>query len=714
MSRSVAPSLRPRSLRSQLLLPGVGAVVVTAGLLSALSAVQVRGLSQDTAADVRTMSEQSLHDAGTQVQTTVAAQAAAVQNWLDSDLRVTGDRLGQFGPAAVDTGQSATWTATNQATKAKSSVTLPRLEFGGTWLGQQGDPSVPVPAIDESARLTGAAVTVFQKMNDAGDMLRVATTVVGANGSRAIGTYIPATGADGTPNAVVKSLLAGQTYHGTATVVDKPYVTVYEPLKVGDQVVGAVFVGLPQADVTDTLRQALASSTVGRNGYYAVFSDAAATSGTAVVAPEGAKDGDAMADAVDADGHPYVQQLLATAKGLQPGEFTTTHVRLPAGGYTVGVSRYGAYNWVVTSWLPDADTTAVTDRVAAGGASLVRNTVLLGAGVALLMAAVIALLARSLVARIGRLTAVLRRVAARDLSARVLADGERHGDDELGTMGRALDEATSAVRDALVAMNAGAGRVTEAARTLDGASDRLAGTATSTAAQIVQVTGDATTVSAGVHEVSAAVEQLRAAADEVSATTSSVTLVAADAVQLAQTATGTVERLGSSSQQIADVLRTITAIAAQTNLLALNATIEAARAGEAGAGFAVVAEEVKELSRQTALATEEIAPTLTAVQSEASAVRADIARITETIAHIDELQTTIAAAVAEQLATTTAVSGTLHVAADRSSGISSALERTVGAVHGTTAEVGAVRGSVEDLSAVARQLDDQVRQFTLR
>jgi methyl-accepting chemotaxis protein len=710
----VALSLRPRTLRSQLLLPGVGAVVVTAGLLSALSALQVGDLSRDTAADVRTLSEQSLHDAGNQVQTTVATQAAAVQNWLDTDLRVTTDRLGQFGPAALDPAETATWTATNQTTKDSTSLTLPRLEFGGTWLGQQGDPAAVVPAIDESARLTGAAVTVFQKMNDDGDMLRVATTVVGAAGSRAIGTYIPATAADGTPNAVVQALLAGETYHGTAVVVDQPYVTVYEPLTVGDEVVGAVFVGLPQADVTADLRTALADSTVGSTGYYAVFSDSATAAGTAVVAPPGAADGDALLTATDSDDRPYVQDLITAAGELPAGGFGTTHVTLESGSYTVGYSRYAAYNWVITSWLPDADTTAVTDRVEAGGRSLVRNTVVLGVGVALLMAGVIALMARTLVRRIGKLTDVLRRVATRDLSARVLAEGETHADDELGTMGEALDEATAAVRDAVTAMSAGAARVSEAAGALDGAGNRLAGAAESTAAEIGQVTGDATSVSGGVTEVAQAVEELRAAADEVSATTSSVTVVASDAVQLAQAATGTVERLGASSQQIADVLRTITAIAAQTNLLALNATIEAARAGEAGAGFAVVAEEVKELARQTAQATEEIAPTLTAVQSEAAAVRADIARISETIAHIDELQSTIAAAVAEQLATTTSVSGTLQHAAERSTGIADALGGTVGTVRSTTEEVCGMRSSVSELAAVASSLDAEVRQFTVR
>ncbi|NIZ92744.1 methyl-accepting chemotaxis protein [Kineococcus rubinsiae] len=699
---------RATSLRSQLVLPGVGAVVVTAGLLSGLTAVQVGHLSEGTSADVRTLSEQQLRDAGQQVDATVAAQAAAVQEQLDGDLRVTQDKLAALGASA--TGAPATWTATNQTTKEQTGVTLPRLLFGSTWLGQQADPAVAVAGIDDAARLTGAAVTVFQRMDGAGDMLRVATTVVNAKGRRNIGTYIPAIGAGGAANPVVAALLAGETYHGTATVADQQYVTVYEPLKRGDEVVGAVFVGLPQDAVTADLRRRLADATLGGTGSFGIFSSAAAAKGTAVVAPAGGVDGTPMLDAKDVHGDPYVARLLATAADLGPGEFTTTTVDLPGGRQTVGVSRYPAYDWVVTSWLPDADTAAVTNRVRSSGDALVRTTLLTGLAVALAMAVLIGLLARTLVRRIGRLTDALVRVADRDLSA---PGGADDGRDEIGAMSRALDAAITAMRDALRAVSAGASRVTGTADDLAGASARLSQTADATSAEIGRVANDAGSVSGGVHEVSAAVEQLRAAADDVSSTTSTVSVVAGEAVHLAEAATGTVERLGESSQQIADVLRTITAIAAQTNLLALNATIEAARAGEAGAGFAVVAEEVKELARQTARATEEIAPTLTAVRAEAAAVRADISQISATIGQVDELQTTIASAVAEQLATTTAVSGTLHDAAARSGGIASALSQTADAVDGTTAQVGAVRSAVSDLAQVAGDLDAQVRQFRL-
>src|SRR5262249_13058421 len=90
----------------------------------------------------------------------------------------------------------------------------------------------------------------------------------------------------------------------------------------------------------------------------------------------------------------------------------------------------------------------------------------------------------------------------------------------------------------------------------------------------------------------------------------------------------------------------------QTNLLALNATIEAARAGEAGRGFAVVAAEVKNLATQTAKATEEITSQINAVQGSTGEVVMAIEAISRTINEINEISSTIAAAVEQQKATT--------------------------------------------------------------
>ncbi|MEL0018953.1 MAG: methyl-accepting chemotaxis protein, partial [Rickettsiales bacterium] len=80
-------------------------------------------------------------------------------------------------------------------------------------------------------------------------------------------------------------------------------------------------------------------------------------------------------------------------------------------------------------------------------------------------------------------------------------------------------------------------------------------------------------------------------------------------------------------------------------LLALNATIEAARAGDAGKGFAVVVAEVKSLASQTAKATEEISSQIGSVQAATKQAAEAIELIANTIRDINQVGTSISAAV---------------------------------------------------------------------
>jgi len=186
-----------------------------------------------------------------------------IQGNINYDLKVAHDVLAKYG--TVTLGQELVeWEALDQITHQTQKVSLPKFMVGGVWLDQNRDFGKQTPVVDEVTRLVGTTCTIFQRMNERGDMLRVATTVPDSDGKRAIVTYIPVVNSEGVANPIVAAVLKGESYRGLAYVVNAPYLTAYEPISdSAGKVIGMLYVG-EKVEGVESLRRAIVSIKVGK------------------------------------------------------------------------------------------------------------------------------------------------------------------------------------------------------------------------------------------------------------------------------------------------------------------------------------------------------------------------------------------------------------------------------------------------------------------
>jgi PAS domain S-box-containing protein len=346
------------------------------------------------------------------------AQQELLQNKLASDLKIAHHLFYQHGRyVSIASDRWIDFVAEDQLTHEISRLRVPFWSIGGQPISR--DYSV----VDKVQEFVGGTCTVFQRIEE-DRLLRISTNVLRADGSRAIGTYLPAS------SEVTKTILRGEIYRGRAYVVNRWYITAYEPIRDrGGKVIGALYVGIPEQTAL-TLESAIRSIKIGRTGYAFIMD----SSGTLVLHP--AKEGENILGKSVAAGSEYMAEMARKAPLLEENQVGT--IRYPWINEELGESTlrikinkyqyFKDWDWIIVAG-------GYEDEVFGGVARAKYFFTLVALGSGALAILLTILLSRFLTRPLTELNEITGRLAAGDLTrqARVTSG------DEIGTLAQSFN-----------------------------------------------------------------------------------------------------------------------------------------------------------------------------------------------------------------------------------------------------------------------------------
>ncbi len=317
-----------KTIKSKIIFAGILAVIIPVVFILTLVNKEKTEISTTVINEAAKQLNDHMRSVALDAYSLCESQQELLEKVMRANMNVLLDKIETHGGLSL-TSNTAEWRAVNQDNLTETITVLPEMKYGKTengWLDQSDpanagsiiksnyEPGVPTEVIDEVANLVGGTCTIFQRMNEAGDMLRIATNVLTKDGKRAIGTYIPAVNASGVKNIIIQNILASKPYSGRAFVVNAWYAANYTPIKDHTgKIIGMAYVGVKQESV-ESLRKAVMDIKIGESGYVFVLGGSGSHMGNYIISYKGAADGKNIYDTKDPSGRQVIKEMIELSK----------------------------------------------------------------------------------------------------------------------------------------------------------------------------------------------------------------------------------------------------------------------------------------------------------------------------------------------------------------------------------------------------------------